>query len=140
MLLSRVCFRYGAKGGITGGGGNVLPGVMARLHAAVRSGDYEGAMVFQREFNAVQDALYVMNEHTHTHTHTHTRTHTHTQPHTHIQHTHTYTHTHTRTHIPPPPSPPPPVDQVRAIQLKNVGDIQSVPCVAGSDCLGHDGR
>lgn len=62
MLAHGCCMlhtRYGARGGITGGGGNVTPGLMSKLHAAVDGGDYTGAMVFQREFNAIQEALSV---------------------------------------------------------------------------------
>lgn len=49
---------FGARGGITGGGGNIAPQWMVQLGTAVAGGDYAEAMRLQRAFNSVQETLY----------------------------------------------------------------------------------
>eukprot|EP00039_Didymoeca_costata_P015728 m.272527 g.272527 ORF g.272527 m.272527 type:complete len:317 (+) comp16274_c0_seq1:150-1100(+) len=50
--------QYGARGGITGGGGNLAPNVMCDLHSAYAAGNLEDAMRLQKKFNRIQEKLY----------------------------------------------------------------------------------
>lgn len=49
---------YGASGGITGGGGNLMPATLCLLHKAMAAGDIAKAMEYQKAFNRVQETLY----------------------------------------------------------------------------------
>lgn len=57
ILLLLNLIRYGASGGITGGGGNLMPATLCLLHKAMAAGDIAKAMEYQKAFNRVQETL-----------------------------------------------------------------------------------